>query len=144
MSNEMTSTANDTHQLPIPQSLITELAGLRALEHLDREDRSVPLLIYNAKWQLADGSWVRKDAFVNSLTEEVKPVIRSVLLDIRKTRRYAIYTEGSGFSVRCQSDDLIEGITHDGEVRECSNCTYKSWGNGQTRTLALIARPWVV
>ncbi len=132
----VSTASKNSPQLPIPASLISELAGLRALDCLDREDRPVPYLIYNAKWQLPDGTWMKKDAFVNSLTEEVKREVHAVLLHLRKTRRYAIYTEGSGFSVRCQSDDLVEGVTHEGEVRDCSSCTYKTWGNGHGREAA--------
>ncbi|RJO65600.1 MAG: hypothetical protein C4523_15755 [Myxococcales bacterium] len=136
MSTSLTSKANSLPAMALPDSLLTELAGLRALDHLDREDRPLPTLAFNTKFQLPDGSWARKDVFVNSLTEEVKPEIRAVLLHLKKTRRYAVYTEGSGFDVKCESDDLAEGVTHDGEVVDCSTCSHKSWGNGHGRDAA--------
>ncbi|RJO66518.1 MAG: hypothetical protein C4523_12235 [Myxococcales bacterium] len=74
--------------------------------------------------------------FVNSLTEEVKPEVLAMLLHLKKTRRYAVYTEGSGFDIKCESDDLAEGITHEGEVMACSTCPHKSWGNGHGRDAA--------
>lgn len=120
----------------LPELLLNELADLHALAHLDREDRPLPTLIYNAKRQLPDGSWARKDVFVNALTEELKPCVCCVLLHIRKTRRYATYSESAGLLVNCESEDLQEGLSADGELHNCAMCTYKSWGNGHGREAA--------
>ncbi len=119
--------------LPIPQSLITELAGLQALSHLDNEDRPLPSFAYNTKRRLPDGSWVPKNVFVNTLTGEAKDEISCVLLHIKKSRRWATYSETSGMTEHCRSDDGVEGVRTDGEVVDCANCPHRLWGrnNGQ-------------
>ena len=122
--------------LPIPASLIEELASLGALSDLDAEDRPLPYLIYNAKFKDQDGNWIPKDVFVNSITEETRPEISCVLLHIRKTRRYTEYEEGVGTLIRCRSDDRVEGISDVGEVRDCSTCRLKDWGAGHGRESA--------
>ena len=131
MSTNVVSTATDTHhQLPIPTSLITELAGLQALSHLDNEDRPLPAFVYNTKRRLPDGSWAPKDVFVNTLTGEARDEISCVLLHIKKSRRWATYSENSGMTEHCRSDDGVEGIRADGEVVDCATCPHRLWGRG--------------
>ncbi len=131
------STANDTHhQLPIPASLATELAGLHALDCLDREDRPLPSYSFNVRRQLPDGSWARRDTFYNSLTGEAKNEISCILLHIKKSRRWATYSETSGMTEHCRSDDGVEGVRADGEVVECATCPHRLWGRGNGRISA--------
>ncbi len=124
------------HQLPIPMSLATELADLRALEHLDNEDRPLPSYAFNARRQLQDGSWAPKDIFINSLTGEAKDEISCVLLHIKKSRRWATYSETSGMTEHCRSDDGVEGVRADGEVVDCATCPHRLWGHGNGQPTA--------
>ncbi len=137
MSTNVVSTANASHhQLPITQSLITELAGLQALSHLDNEDRPLPSLCFNSRRQLPDGSWAPKDVFVNTLTGESKDEVNCVLLHIKKSRRWATYSETSGMTEHCRSDDGVEGIRADGEVVDCATCPHRLWGRGNGQATA--------
>ncbi len=122
--------------LPIPQSLIEELAGLQALSHLDNEDRPLPSYAYNTRRQLHNGTWAPKDIFVNSLTGEAKDEITCVLLHIKKSRRWATYSETSGMTEHCRSDDGVEGIRADGEVVDCASCQHRLWGRGNSQPTA--------
>ncbi len=129
------STTTDT-AIALPDDLLGELAELGALDALDKEDRPLPFWIFNAKIRLEDGSWVPKDTFFNTVSELCKDEIDCVLLHLRKTRRYAEYIEGVGTQVYCRSDDLLEGITEDGEIRSCDSCPNKNWGAGRGRDAA--------
>ena len=118
------------NKLPIPASLATELAGLHALDHLDTEDRPLPSYVFNARRQLPDGSWAPRDVFINTLTSEAKDEITCVLLHIKKSRRWATYSEVSGMSEHCRSVDGAEGVRTDGEVVGCDSCPHRLWGRG--------------
>ena len=129
------TTTNET-ALALPDDLLDELAELGALDELDKEDRPLPFWIFNAKIKTEDESWVPKDMFFNTVTELCKDDIDCVLLHLRKTRRHAEYIEGVGTQVYCRSEDRIEGITEDGEVRACDSCPNKNWGAGRGRDAA--------
>ncbi len=132
-STEVTTITNN---LVLPNDLAGELASLGALDGLDKDDRPLPYWIYNAKIKLDDGSWVSKDTFFNTVTEESKDEIDCVLLHLRKTRRHAEYIEGVGTQVHCRSEDLKTGITVDGEFCNCETCPSKKWGSGRGREAA--------
>ena len=122
--------------LSLPTSLATELAGLHPFEHLDASDRPLPAYAYNTKRRLADGSWAPKDVFVNTITGEAKDEIHCVLLHIKKSRRWATYSEAAGMTEHCRSDNGADGIRADGEVIDCTACPHRLWGrgNGQEAT----------
>ncbi len=132
----VSTASNSSPHLPIPQSLATELAGLQALSHLDNEDRPLPSFAYNTKRRLPDGTWAPRDVFVNTLTGEAKDEISCILLHIRKSRRWATYSENSGMSEHCRSDDGVEGVRADGEVVDCATCPHRQWGRGNGRISA--------
>ncbi len=132
----VSTASNSSPHLPIPQSLATELAGLQALSHLDNEDRPLPTLCFNSRRQLPDGSWAPKDVFINTLTGEAKDEISCVLLHIKKSRRWASYSETSGMTEHCRSDDGVEGVRADGEVVDCAICLHRLWGRGNGQSTA--------
>jgi len=130
MSNiEVTGTAHFP-TINLPENLIRELAGLRALEHLDAEDRPLPTFACNTRRRLPDGSWAPKDVFVNSITGEVKDKIECVLLHIKKSRRWATFSESSGMTEHCRSADGLLGIDSKGETADCTQCPHRLWGHG--------------
>ncbi len=132
----VSTASNSSPKLPIPASLANELAGLQALSHLDNEDRPLPSFAYNTKRRLPDGTWVPKDVFVNTLTGEAKDEISCILLHIKKSRRWATYSETSGMTEHCRSDDGVEGVRADGEVVECATCPHRLWRRGNGRISA--------
>jgi hypothetical protein len=113
--------------IPLPDDLARELAGLGALDDLDKEDRPIPFKAYNVKLKDKLGAWQPRDVFLDTTTEEKVSTIDAVLLHLRKTRRSAIYEEGVGTKVLCRSNDKVTGITAEGESKDCKSCPLKDW-----------------
>jgi len=138
MTNDTSALVASNTAIPInlPDNLATELAGLHALDHLDSEDRPLPAYTFNTKIQMPDGSWLPKDCFFNTLSGEVKDEINCVLLHIKKSRRWATYSETSGMTEHCRSDNGVDGIRTAGEVIDCASCKHRLWGRGNGQAAA--------
>ena len=125
-------------ELALPPDLAEELGELDALSELGREDRPLPIMAYNMKMKDESGSWLPKDVFFNTSTEETVESIEGVLLTVKKTRRHANYVEGQGTEILCRSDDLKIGIDIDGNQVECATCNKKNWVRNEKPQCGLV------
>lgn len=112
----------------LDEGLLSEIEGTTGLDEVDGEDYKLPLYTFNMKWK--DPKTNRPipiDVFFNTLTEEYKPVVRCVLLRLKKTHRMATYIDGVGTKVLCRSMDRVNGVMEDGTTRSCQGCPDFRW-----------------
>jgi len=139
MSGQEVTTEPRESETPNTTALVTTLspeltellAELKALSHLGREDRPIPVMAYNVKLKDATGNWIPQNVFFDTVSEETHAEIRCVLLDVRKTRRNSEYIEGVGTRILCRSRDSITGEPEEGGTRECATCPLKDWQGGE-------------
>lgn len=125
----------------LPQSTAALLETSVSLSEIDSGDQYLPYYCFNVRIKDKNGEWLPKDVFFHTLREDAKPEINCVLLFLRKTHRYRVFTEGEGSRTICQSLNRIEGYNQEEDkLIKCAECPYipvRRWQNGNPSTCKL-------
>jgi len=104
------------------------------LEEVDGEDIKIAVRLWNMSGLDKNGKQYPRDAFFDTVSEDVREEIECVFLLTRKSKRYDVYdNDKKETDIFCQSNDRITGVTNKhpdhkpDTARACLKCPDDGW-----------------
>jgi len=98
------------------------------MDDVGGEDLSLAVKVFNCRGKDKNGDALRKNTFLDTISEETQDTIGAVLLVTQKSNRWDSFDNATDKTiVHCASADRITGTLESGEQRPCANCPDRGW-----------------